>query len=91
MNYSIQSIYMISHLVIGSGINIFEYRYHKYLWGLIFSYQILQLIFGIRFFIFNYPNLLGHGNSIPHTINKLGQYSIGYNLGFLLKKLKFYI
>ena len=69
--YQTQPLYMAIH-VAGGAISYF----YPILITLFVAYQLLQLILGIRFFVFTME--IRQGNSILYTLYKLAQFFIGY-------------
>ena len=69
-------VYTLSHLVIG----FLGYKY-KNLLLLFVVYQFAQLLFGVRFFLLSLE--FKKGNSIEHTLLKLGEVGIGYGIAHL--------
>ena len=80
------NIYVLTHIVIGF------VGYHSISVGILFLlYQAYQLLINRRFFLL--PQWLYEsetqleGNTLGHTINKIGQALIGYSLAFLITKV----
>ncbi len=69
-------IYTISHILTG-----FLSVWFPILAILMITYQFLQLIFNVRFFIFTME--IKKDNSIKHTALKLLEFGFGYGLGLL--------
>ncbi len=69
--YQTPPLYMAIH-VIGGAISYF----YPILIALFVAYQLLQLILGIRFFVFTME--IREGNSILYTLYKLAQFFVGY-------------
>ena len=72
-------IYVVIHIIVG----YFAY-FHSELIVAIFGYQILQLLVGVRFFLFSWK--IEPGNSIEHTLVKLLEYAVGYGIAFMMNK-----
>jgi len=69
--YQTPPLYMAIH-VIGGAIAYF----YPILVALFIAYQLLQLLLGIRFFVFTME--IRQGNSILYTLYKLAQFFAGY-------------
>jgi hypothetical protein len=74
-------VYLITHLLIGFA----SYYYIKLLYIAI-TYQLLQYVLNIRFFIFDLE--IKNGNSIEHTTTKICELLAGYVLALLVKKIR---
>ena len=48
-------------------------------------YQLIQLVFNVRFFAVEGKIL--HGNSIQHTFKKLVEIAVGYSIGYIMKNM----
>ena len=75
-------IYTISHVFLG-----FIAVWYPLLGLLFIAYQLLQYILNIRFFLFSME--IKEGNSVYHTMKKLGEIAIGFVIGLLIKKLRY--
>jgi hypothetical protein len=71
--YQTPPLYMAIH-VIGGAISYF----YPILIALFVAYQLLQLILGIRFFVFTME--IRKGNSILYTLYKLAQFFVGIGI-----------
>lgn len=71
MSYETPPLYMAAHVIGG-----FISYYYPVLIALFVAYQLLQLILGIRFFVFMME--IREGNSILYTLYKLAQFFAGY-------------
>ena len=71
--YQTPPLYMAIH-VVGGALSYF----YPLLIVLFVAYQLLQLILGIRFFVFTME--IREGNSILYTLYKLAQFFIGYGI-----------
>jgi hypothetical protein len=70
-------IYTLSHIILG----IIAVWYP--ILGLLFiAYQILEYILNIRFFLFSME--IKEGNSLLHTMKKLGEIGSGYIIGLII-------
>lgn len=78
MLYERSHYYLLSHIIIG-----FVAAWYPTIGILGVLYQVLQYIFGIRFFILEMK--IRNGNSLDHTILKLAEISLGYIFGRLCK------
>ena len=79
MLYERPYYYLLSHIIIG-----FVAVWYPSIGILGVLYQVLQYIFGIRFFILEMK--IRNKNSFYHTILKLAEISIGYILGRVTKR-----
>jgi hypothetical protein len=77
--YNYPIIYSISHIIIG----YISYHY-LHIIPLIFIYQFLQLFLNKRFFFFDKKVIYKNGNTINHTIYKLGEYIIGFIIAYFI-------
>jgi len=73
--YQTPPLYMAIH-VVGGAISYF----YPILIGLFVVYQLLQLVLGVRFFVFTME--IRRGNSILYTLYKLAQFFVGYGLAY---------
>ena len=69
-------IYLFIHIALG----VIGYYYPEVLYSAI-GYQIAQYLFDVRFFLFEATIL--QGNSINHTIWKIGEIGLGYTLAMV--------
>ena len=74
------------HLVLGLIAAILPKKQRCMFVGLFLIYQFGQLSMNKRFMPFDLK--FKEGNSVEHTINKIGQFSIGFYLGTLMLNLK---
>ena len=77
MLYDKPFYYVIIHIIIG----IISY-YNMYYGILFIVYQLFQLYLQKRFFLFQWT--VKEGNSIQHTVIKIGECAIGWAGAFLL-------
>jgi hypothetical protein len=71
--YQTPPLYMAIHLA-GGAVSYF----YPLLIALFIAYQLLQLVLGIRFFVFTME--IRKGNSILYTLYKLAQFFVGYGV-----------
>jgi len=78
-NNDYTNIYRFKHIILGGllGVKYFSIKIRLLLFIIIVIYQLFQLLFNIRFFLFS-KEIIRKGNSIKHTINKLLDYLYGY-------------
>jgi hypothetical protein len=77
MLYDKPFYYVIIHIIIGI------ISYYNIYYGIVFIiYQLFQLYFQKRFFLFQWK--VKEGNSIQHTLIKLGECGIGWIGAFLV-------
>ena len=69
--YQTPPLYMALHVAGGA----VSYFYPLLIW-LFVAYQLLQLVLGIRFFVFTME--IREGNSILYTLYKLAQFFVGF-------------
>jgi len=69
--YQTPPLYMALHVAGGA----ISYFYPLLIW-LFVVYQLVQLVLGIRFFVFTME--IRKGNSILYTLYKLSQFFVGY-------------
>lgn len=79
-NKDCTNIYILNHILIGFFIGLIKYKYILIL--LIILYQFIQLIFNVRFFIYDFQ--IKKGNSLEHTLTKLLQYLCGFLISILI-------
>jgi len=79
-NKDCTNIYILNHILIGFFVGLIKYKYILIL--LIILYQFIQLIFNVRFFIYDFK--IKKGNSLKHTLNKLLQYLYGFLVSILI-------
>ena len=65
--------YVFIHILLG----IISYNY-PYIWVIFIIYQLSQLVFNKRVFLFE--RTIKDGNSIYHTLSKIFQFIFGYFL-----------
>ena len=82
--YDYPVIYKIIHILLGLIIAI---KKSRCILLLILLYQIFQYLLNVRLFLLD-KNKVRSGNSIEHTVMKLGDYVIGYILGILYLYMK---
>lgn len=82
-NKECTNIYILNHILIGFLVGLIKYKYILIL-GII-VYQFIQLIFNVRFFIYDFK--IKKGNSLNHTLNKLFQYVSGFLISVIVIKL----
>jgi hypothetical protein len=73
-------VYLITHLILG----FIGYFYPEVLYATI-GYQFLQYALDIRFFLFE--GVVKSGNTLNHTVIKLGEVGVGWLLAFLYVQL----
>ena len=79
MEYRTPPLYIASHIILG----MIAYFY-PILLVFIIAYQLLQLVFNCRFFVFSWK--IEKGNSAPYTLYKIMQYFIGYAVVYIVYK-----
>lgn len=79
-NKDCTNIYILNHILIGFFVGLIKYKYILIL--LIILYQFIQLIFNVRFFIYDFQ--IKKGNSLEHTLTKLLQYLCGFLISILI-------
>lgn len=80
-NYDYPIIYKLVHIILGFIVGI-KTPISLYLLISILIYQISQYLLNIRLFLLDKMSI-EKGNSLKHTLNKLGEYMLGYILGIL--------
>lgn len=73
-------IYLVTHVILGA----IGYFYPEVLYATI-GYQFIQYILNIRFFLFE--GVIKSGNTLNHTLIKLGEVAVGYIFIMLYKAL----
>jgi len=76
--YQTPPLYMALH-VVGGAISYF----YPALIALFVAYQLLQLILGVRFFVFTME--IRQGNSVLYTLYKLAQFLVGFAAAFFIE------
>ena len=71
-------IYTLSHILTG-----FITVWYPILGLLFIAYQLLQLTFDVRFFLFSLE--IKDGNNPLHTARKIAEFAAGYLAGFLVR------
>lgn len=71
-------VYVIIHIGVG-----FVGAWYIWILYVMIAYQFLQLVLGKRFFFFE--GVIRDGNSIEHTLVKLGEVFIGFAIGKLFR------
>ena len=79
MFYYKPAIYTFSHLALG-----FIAAWYPVVGAVMVVYQLLQLAFNVRFFLFEMA--IKEGNTWQHTGLKLTEVGLGYVLGTFFKK-----
>jgi hypothetical protein len=75
MIWSIPLLYVVVHIAIG-----FAAYYSNPVLVVFLVYQVLQYAFNVR--VFAFEGVIRPGNSLEHTLIKLGQTAVGYLFAF---------
>jgi len=73
--------YTLSHVITG-----FLAAYYPWVGVLAILYQVIQLVLNVRFFPAEWE--IKQGNSVEHTLMKLGELGVGYIIGVLLRRTR---
>jgi hypothetical protein len=73
------TIYVLIHILLG----FFAFYYSDLIVAFL-GYQLIQLFLDIRLFLFAWK--IEQGNSLEHTLVKLGEFGFGYLIAFMWNK-----
>ena len=74
-------VYILTHVVFGLIVSLLNKKLRNILIILFLTYQLWQFCINKRFFPYEFK--FRDGNSAEHTINKIGQFCMGYCIGLL--------
>ena len=78
--------YILSHVCFGTLASLLSKKLQKIVIILFLCYQIWQFLINKRYFPLEFR--FEEGNTIEHTLNKIGQFCLGYCIGLVYIKLR---